>query len=240
MYGQWLHYPFTPLMTAILRGGELLPDIVMFQSCKGLHHIFSIIKACIYLSASKQWASQPRPTSGVSGPWQRLGSGLAGAERSGHKKVFSKGVTNWTPAAPQDSPFAGCSLCWALYQLHFKNGQWMSSETQVCAWERVHLNAIPGCLKEKVTGFTQGRLCLASLFAFYEERPGLLLPGRAVVVFHLEMNKAFFIIPHSILVSKRGYYGWHGWQSKRVKKPAGQLGSEGCGQCVVLCLEASS
>ncbi|KAK4806071.1 hypothetical protein QYF61_010280 [Mycteria americana] len=51
--------------------------------------------------------------------------------------------------------------------------------------ERVHSDPISGCVEEKVTGFTQGRLCLAMLFAFSDERTGLLDVGRAVVVFGL-------------------------------------------------------
>lgn len=64
--------------------------MVMLQSCRGLHYIFSIIKACIYLSTSKQRASQPRPASGMSSPRQRLGPDLAGAERLGYKQRFSR------------------------------------------------------------------------------------------------------------------------------------------------------
>ena len=48
------------------------------------------------------------------------------------------------------------------------------------------------CRKEKVTGFTQGGLCLASLFAFWWGR------GGAVIVFQLDISKAFNIIPHNL------------------------------------------
>lgn len=55
----------------------------------------------------------------------------------------------------------------------FQNGQWVSRGTKGCAPEHVHWDPISGCLEEKVTGFTQGRLCLSILFAFCEERTGL-------------------------------------------------------------------
>ena len=61
-----------------------------------------------------------------------------------------------------------------------------------CAPERVHLDGFSGCQKEKVTGLTQGRLCLASLFAFWWGR------GGAAIVFQLEISKAFNIIPHNL------------------------------------------
>ena len=48
------------------------------------------------------------------------------------------------------------------------------------------------CRKEKVTGFTQGGLCLASLFAFWWGR------GGAGIVFQLDISKAFNIIPHNL------------------------------------------
>lgn len=74
----------------------------------------------------------------------------------------------------------------------FKSAQWMSRGMKGCAPERVHLDGISGCRKEKVTGLTQGRLCLASLFAFWWGR------GGAVIVFQLEISKAFNIIPHNL------------------------------------------
>ena len=74
----------------------------------------------------------------------------------------------------------------------FRSTQWMSRGMEGCAPERVHLDGISGCRKEKVTGLTQGRLCLASLFAFWWGR------GGAVIVFQLEISKAFNIIPHNL------------------------------------------
>ena len=59
----------------------------------------------------------------------------------------------------------------------------------------VHSDPIAGSLKEKVTGFTQGSLSLTVLSAFSGERTGLLDAGRAVMVFYLDVIKAFSIIP---------------------------------------------
>lgn len=65
-----------------------------------------------------------------------------------------------------------------------------------------NLGAISGCPKEKGTGFTQGRLCLAILFDFAEEGTEFLDGGRAVVVFYLEGRKAISIIPHKAPLPK--------------------------------------
>lgn len=101
-------------MTAVLRGGQWLSGVVTLQSCKGLHYIISIMKACIYPSSSNQRASQPRPASGVSSPRQCSGPDLAGLESLGYKHPFPRGSQTEPQLSPGTAPLLSAACVRAV------------------------------------------------------------------------------------------------------------------------------
>lgn len=93
----------------------------------------------------------------------------------------------------------------------FKNALRMTSGTKSCAPEHVYLHCISGCLKEKVIGFTKGRLCLAILFAFSEERAGFLDSREPWWSFPWKSAK---LSASSPTISMLAYYGLDWWISR--------------------------
>jgi len=63
-------------------------------------------------------------------------------------------------------------------------------------------------------GFTEGKLCLTSLVAFYN---GLVDKGRATDVMHLLISKAFDSVLHNILISQMERHGFDGWTTRWIR-----------------------
>ena len=60
-------------------------------------------------------------------------------------------------------------------------------------------------------GFTQGRLCLTNLVAFYDGLTALVERGRAPHIVNFDLCKSFDTVPHDSLVSQLKRHGCDGW-----------------------------
>jgi len=77
-------------------------------------------------------------------------------------------------------------------------------------------------------GFMKGRSCLTNLISFYDQVTGLVDEGMDVDVIYLDFSKAFYTVPHSVLLEKITAHGldactlhWiKNWLNGRAQKVA--------------------
>ena len=66
-------------------------------------------------------------------------------------------------------------------------------------------------------GFTKGKSCLSNLVAFYDGATELMERGTAADIICLELCKAFYNVPHDILVSELERHQFGRWTTRWIK-----------------------
>jgi len=66
-------------------------------------------------------------------------------------------------------------------------------------------------IRDSHYGFTNGKYCLTNLVAFYDGVNTSVNKGKAIDITYLHFCIAFVMVPHNILLSKSGTYGFDGW-----------------------------